>query len=34
MNNIAVIIPCHNEEITIGKVIKDFAGYLPKEGCI
>jgi len=29
MDNIAVIIPGYNEELTIGKVIKDFAKYLP-----
>jgi len=27
--NIAVLIPCHNEEITIGKVIDDFRRELP-----
>lgn len=27
--SIAVIIPCHNEEVTIGKVIKDFKVALP-----
>jgi glycosyltransferase involved in cell wall biosynthesis len=30
MNNIAVIIPCYNEDITIGRVIEDFARYLPE----
>ena len=29
MDDIAVLIPCYNEELTIGKVIKDFAKYLP-----
>ena len=29
MAKIAVIIPCHNEEKTIGKVISDFRKYLP-----
>jgi glycosyltransferase involved in cell wall biosynthesis len=32
MNNkskIAVLIPCYNEEITIGKVIQDFRAQLP-----
>jgi glycosyltransferase involved in cell wall biosynthesis len=28
-NNIAVTIPCHNEEATIGKVVRDFATVLP-----
>src|SRR2546426_12667483 len=26
---IAVLIPCHNEEITIGKVVNDFRRELP-----
>lgn len=26
---IAILIPCHNEEITIGKVIRDFQAQLP-----
>ena len=26
---IAVIIPCYNEELTIGKVVKDFKEKLP-----
>ena len=29
MDNIAVLIPCYNEERTIGKVISDFRGVLP-----
>jgi glycosyltransferase involved in cell wall biosynthesis len=29
MKNIAVIIPCYNEELTVGKVLKDFKKYLP-----
>ena len=29
MDKIAVLIPCYNEEITIGKVIKDFKKELP-----
>lgn len=29
MARIAVIIPCYNEELTIGKVIKDFKNELP-----
>lgn len=29
MENIAVLIPCYNESITIAKVIKDFKAYLP-----
>lgn len=33
MDNVAVLIPCYNEELTIGKVIKDFKTYLP-EACI
>jgi len=30
MEKIAVLIPCYNEEITIGKVIKDFKKELPE----
>ena len=30
MDNVAVLIPCYNEELTIGKVIKDFKTYLPE----
>ncbi|MEC6747667.1 glycosyltransferase family 2 protein [Marinilactibacillus sp. XAAS-LB27] len=30
MNKIAVLIPCYNEELTIGKVIKDFKNQLPE----
>jgi len=26
---IAVIIPCYNEEVTVGKVVKDFKSVLP-----
>jgi glycosyltransferase involved in cell wall biosynthesis len=26
---IAVLIPCHNEELTVGKVVDDFRGQLP-----
>lgn len=29
MNKIAVLIPCYNEEMTIGKVIQDFQNELP-----
>lgn len=29
MQKIAILIPCHNEEITIGKVIEDFQRVLP-----
>lgn len=29
-NNIAVIIPCYNEALTIGKVVDDFARELPE----
>ena len=29
MENIAVLIPCYNESITIAKVINDFKAYLP-----
>lgn len=29
MQEIAILIPCHNEEITIGKVIDDFQRVLP-----
>lgn len=28
-NNIAVLIPCHNEEITIGEVVSEFRNALP-----
>ena len=31
-NNIAVLIPCYNEEVTIGKVVRDFQAALP--GCL
>lgn len=30
MNKIAVLIPCYNEELTIGKVINDFREELPE----
>ena len=30
ITNMAVVIPCYNEELTIGKVIDDFRTYLPK----
>ena len=30
MDKIAVLIPCYNEEKTIGKVIKDFKRILPE----
>lgn len=30
MDKIAVLIPCYNEELTIGKVVKDFKTYLPE----
>ena len=30
MNNIAILIPCYNEELTIAKVIQDFRQELPK----
>lgn len=30
MDNIAILIPCYNEELTIGKVIQDFKQELPK----
>lgn len=30
MNKIAVLIPCYNEELTVGKVIKDFKRELPE----
>lgn len=30
MDNIAILIPCYNEELTIAKVIKDFSKALPK----
>ena len=28
-NKIAVLLPCYNEEVTIGKVIRDFRSALP-----
>lgn len=28
--NIAILIPCYNEELTIGKVVTDFRKYLPE----
>ena len=30
MDYIAVLIPCYNEEITIGKVVSDFRAVLPE----
>ena len=30
MDKIAILIPCYNEEKTIGKVIKDFQHTLPE----
>lgn len=30
MDKIAVLIPCYNEELTIGKVISDFRKELPE----
>ena len=30
MDKIAVLIPCYNEAITIGKVIRDFKQVLPE----
>lgn len=30
MDKIAVLIPCYNEELTIGKVVKDFKTHLPE----
>ena len=27
---VAVLVPCHNEAATIGRVIEDFRGYLPR----
>lgn len=32
MEHIAVIIPCYNEEKTVGRVIKDFKRILPEAG--
>ncbi len=29
-NSVAVLIPCYNEEVTIGRVVTDFARALPK----
>lgn len=30
MDKVAILIPCYNEELTIGKVVKDFKTYLPE----
>ena len=30
MDEIAVLIPCFNEEITVGKVVRDFKKTLPQ----
>ena len=30
MDEIAVLIPCFNEEITVGKVVRDFKRVLPQ----
>ena len=30
MDEIAVLIPCFNEEITVGKVVRDFKRALPQ----
>ena len=30
MGKIAILIPCYNEELTIGKVVKDFKTHLPE----
>lgn len=30
MDEIAVLIPCFNEEITVGKVVEDFKRALPQ----
>lgn len=30
MDRIAVLIPCYNEEKTIGKVVRDFREQLPE----
>ena len=29
MDRIAVLIPCYNEESTVGKVVRDFRAVLP-----
>ena len=31
MDEIAVLIPCFNEEITVGKVVEDFKRALPQD---
>ena len=31
---IAVLVPCYNEELTIGKVVEDFKKELPVEYAI
>lgn len=30
MEKIAVLVPCYNEELTIGKVVRDFRAALPE----
>lgn len=30
MDKVAVLIPCYNEELTIGKIVKDFKTHLPE----
>lgn len=34
MDTVAVLIPCYNESMTIGKVVKDFKQFLPVDGKI
>lgn len=34
MDKIAVLIPCYNEALTIGKVVSDFRRVLPEDGVI
>ncbi|HET6343801.1 MAG TPA: glycosyl transferase, partial [Myxococcota bacterium] len=28
-SRVAVVVPCHNEELTVGKVVADFRAALP-----
>lgn len=30
MDKIAVLIPCYNEELAVGNVVRDFAAALPE----
>ena len=32
MDSVAVLIPCYNEAVTVGKVVKDFLAVIPEDG--